>query len=576
MNKTAIYELKKEKQLFIALLLLSILVSVAIIGQAYGMAYLVDRSFLRKEDLELLTPAFIFTTVTILARVFFGYFQERTAQKLALRTKATLRRRIAKHMMALGPMAEERHGEVVHILTDGLDNVESYIARYLPQMGYAITIPLFMAIAMMGAVPWVGIILLITYPLIPFFMILIGKKAGKMNEEQWDRMSFLSGHFLDVLRGLSTLKVFNLSEEQGFVIARLAGEFRDSTLKVLRVAFLSSFVLELVSTISTAIIAVYTGVALLYGEIAFFPAFFILLLAPEFYKPLRDLGAAFHTGMAGEVALRKSDAFLSIPVQEPLDGDVSISSAIETLSVEHLSYSYSNANKKALDDISFTLEKGDRLMIVGESGAGKSTLAYMLMRLLVPNEGKIHFTTQGDSYALEEVTGESWRREIALLPQKPYLFQGTIASNIAFGIEDASREDIIEAAKKAEAHQFIMEDPEGYDRVLGEGGLGVSGGEAQRIAIARAFLRKSSVLILDEISAHLDVETEKELSRGLERLMDNKIVILIGHRMETLHWANRVMVMRNGRAVEVGEKEELLARASYLEALVEKGGLYHG
>ncbi len=201
-------------------------------------------------------------------------------------------------MFKLGVQHKERHGDVIHMLTDGLEQVDAYV-RYIPQILYAIMIPLIMGIAIVDTLPIIGIILIVTVPLIPFFMILIGKQADRLNKEQWERMSFLSGHFLDVLQGITTLKLFGRAKDQIKVIGRLSEEFKDSTLRVLRVAFLSALVLELVSTISTALIAVYLGLTLLDGEIPFFSAFFILLLAPEFYTPFRQLGAAFHTGMAG-------------------------------------------------------------------------------------------------------------------------------------------------------------------------------------------------------------------------------------------------------------------------------------
>lgn len=572
-NPIAIKELREQKKIFIRLVILSILVSMFMIGQAYGIAFIINEVFLYSTPLSQLTAAFIFTIAVVVLRIGAIYFQEATAQELAALTKKSLRKKVISHMMALGPMSSERYGETVHLMTDGLDNVEAYIARYLPQMAYAVGIPLFMAIAMMWAVPWVGILLFITYPLIPFFMILIGKKAGKMNEEQWERMSFLSGHFLDVLKGLSTLKLYNRSQEQGQVIGRMAAEFRDSTLRVLRVAFLSSFVLELVSTISTAIIAVYTGVALLFGEISYFPAFFILLLAPEFYLPLRELGAAFHTGMAGEVALKKSEEFLAIPSSEPKEGTKTLTGTIRRINCEKVSYTYYGRNRKALDQIQLTLVREKRTMLVGESGAGKSSLAHMLLRMLTPQEGRILVEdSQGQTFDLLDLEGNGWRDHITFVPQRPYLFKGTIASNIAFG-RKASREEIIEAAKKAEAHQFIMDGKDGYDREMGEGGAGLSGGEAQRIALARAFLAPGSFLILDEVSAHLDVETEQALSIAIERLMEEKIVLLIGHRVETMKWADHIVVMREGLIVQEGSYEELKAKEGYFQDLLRMGGV---
>ncbi len=584
-HRQAVTEIKKEKKLFLQLMVLSALVTLCMIVQAYGVSTFLNAFFLGQVEvaagLQEHSIMLYLLLGAIAGRVVLSFLQERTAQNLALHTKRHIRDRLLDHLFKLGPLQQTMQGEVAHLLTDGLDKVESYIARYIPQMMYAVFIPLFVGIAMMWAVPWIGIILLITYPLIPFFMIMIGKKAGKMNEAQWERMSFLSGHFLDVLQGLTTLKLFNRAEEQEAVVGRLSGEFRDSTLKVLRVAFLSAFVLELISTISTAIIAVYLGVALIYGEVLYFPAFFILLLAPEFYVPLRELGSAFHTGMGGEVALKKADEFLAIPIQEPASvatGEEDM--VIEGIRFDAVAFTYVGREEPAVNEAQFTLSRHQKTILIGESGAGKSTIALLLLRLLAPQSGRI--VTYGHrpdgSYVekdLQDWNGDAWRNQIAFMAQKSYLFAGSIYNNIVFGMEGVTKEEVIEATKKAEAYSFIMDHPDGFDRVLGEGGLGLSGGEVQRIALARAFLKKAQVLVLDEASAHLDVETEELISKALERLMEEKVVLLIGHRLQMLTWAQQVLVMRGGSIQEQGTVDELMAQDGYFSRLA-KEGLFHG
>lgn len=580
----AIQEIKKEKKLFLRLMLLSVLVTLCMIVQAYGISTFLNAFFLGQiqvaEALEEYSIMLYLLLAAITGRILFSYMQERTAQNLALYTKRHIRDRLLDHLFMLGPLQQTMQGEAAHLLTDGLDKVESYIARYVPQMMYAVFIPLFVGIAMMTAVPWIGIILLITYPLIPFFMIMIGKKAGKMNEAQWERMSFLSGHFLDVLQGLTTLKLFNRAEEQEEVVGRLSGEFRDSTLRVLRIAFLSAFVLELISTISTALIAVYLGVALIYGEVLYFPAFFILLLAPDFYVPLRELGSAFHTGMSGEVALRKAEEFLAIPVQEPASSTTKEDfMKIEGIRFDVVCFTYEGREDPAVEDVQFTLAKDQKTILIGESGAGKSTIALLLLRLLAPQSGHIvvYGYLQDGSYVekdLQDWNGDFWRNQVAFMAQKSYLFAGSIYDNIVFGMEEVTKEEVIEATKKAEAYEFIMAHPEGFGRVLGEGGLGLSGGEVQRVALARAFLKKAQVLVLDEASAHLDVETEELISKALERLMEEKVVLLIGHRLQMLTWAQQVLVMRGGRIEEQGTVEALMKQCGYFSILAKEGLFY--
>lgn len=569
--KTMRQEIKKVKFLFLKLVVCSLIGTIAIVSQAYFFASLVNGGFIEKQSLYDLKIIIFCLIGAILVRILFSYTQEDIAHQLAATIKIRLRQRILSHMMALGPFGEDKRGDITHLLTDGIEQVDTYVAQYLPQMLYAVMIPLIMALAIIKAEPWVGIILIFTFPLIPFFMILIGKQAEKLNKVQFQRMRFLGGHFLDVLQGIMTLKVFGRSVEQIEVISQLSAEFRDSTLHVLRVAFLSALVLELIGTISTALIAVYMGVALLYDEVAFLPAFFVLLLAPEFYAPLRQLGSAFHTGMAGQTALKQMDEFLALPILEPYSGTKHITD-IQAIKVEKVSYTYPKALVAAVTDVSFDLLANKRVMLVGQSGAGKSTISYLIMRLLKPTTG--HITIFGDNNIVDlmDINSESWRNHIAYIPQKPHLFRGTIRQNIAFRNPSISDEKIMEAAKNAAAHDFIMAMPQGYDTVLGENGYGLSGGERQRIAIARAFLKPADILILDEISAHLDVETEEVISKSLEILMKDKLVLLIGHRPKTMHWADTLVVLKDGTQIAKGSYEELLTTCPYFKSLVEQGG----
>lgn len=581
--KTAREELIRFKGKAIGLGVFSLLGTLGIVGQAWFFAVLIEKTFFEGLPLDAVWSTVAWLIGSVLLRMAATYCQEQTAGSLAELAKQDLRHKIWHHLLRLGPFTGERHGDVVHLMTDGLESVEAYIARYIPQMLYAMMIPLIMAIAIIDAAPWVAIILLITFPLIPFFMILIGKKAEAMNKEQWERMSFLSGHFLDVLQGIVTLKLFGRSEEQVDVIARLSAEFRDSTLRVLRVAFLSALVLELVSTISTALIAVYMGMALLYGHETFLPAFFVLLLAPEFYAPLRQLGAAFHTGMAGQVSLAKIDDFLALPIEEPQSGTIK-SAALNAIEFKNVSYAYgvtgqkeikknraddSAANTSALyavQNINFTLQRGKKAMLVGGSGAGKSTLAHLLLRLMQSTKGEILI----DGENLLNMDADFWRDQVTFVPQQPHLFRGTLRENITFG-QPVSDDVLWAAVRDAEAESFVNSLPKGLDTMLGEGGLGLSGGQRQRIAIARAFIKQSPVLVLDEVTAHLDVATEQSLATALERLMANKIVLLIGHRLQTMRWADTLLVLRQGHLVETGSFDELVVAGGYFSELVKAG-----
>ena len=562
-QKTALRVIKSKKLVLLALIISSILQSLSIVGQAWFFATLIYNLIFLDHTVVDEINTITWLAVLIILRLVFSYVQEHISSSLGHSVKSILRKEALAHLFRLGVQRGESQGDTIHLITDGLEQVEAYVSSYIPQMIYAIIIPLVMGIAIMDTLPVIGAILIGTVPLIPLFMILIGKQAEKMNQEQWERMSLLSGHFLDVLRGITTLKVFGRAKEQIQVISRLSNEFKDSTLRVLRVAFLSALVLELVSTISTAIIAVYLGLTLLDGGLDFLPAFFILLLAPEFYTPFRQLGAAFHTGMSGKTALAKFDAFMNVPIVLPRGGNCSIDGTIESIRIDNLNYTYPETNN-GIKDITLQVYRNKPIMLVGESGAGKSTIARILGAFL---EAPRHSVYVND-IDLSTCSMDWWRTQVTYVSQKPHVMYGTLRDNIAFG-QDVSDDNILEAAKLAELQDVIRE--KGLDFVIGEGGMGLSGGELQRIALARAFLHGGQVLILDEVTSHLDVNTEAQISRALQRLMKDKLVILVGHRIQTMQWASQLYVLRQGEIIEQGSYESLLAQNGYFKALVDAG-----
>ena len=565
-NPIAFQEIKKHKKILSSMLVTSILNALSVVSQAWFFATLIADLFLKDakigDEIDVLIPL----AVAIIIRLLTSYGQEAAAISLAHAGKVALRKRLIKHLKVGGLQQPESHGDMIHLMTDGLDQIEAYISRYIPQMLYTILVPLVMGIAIVDTVPWLGLILIVTVPMIPFFMILIGKRAEAMNKEQWERMSLLSGHFLDMLQGLTTLKVFGRAKEQIQVIARMSGEFRDSTLKVLRVAFLSAFVLELISTVSTALISVYMGLDLLAGQVDFLPAFFVLLLAPEFYTPFRQLGSAFHTGMSGKTALEAIGAYLNNKQCLPKGGDLVFAQDIQHIEVKHLSFTYPKGQHPALEDISISLERGKPTMFVGESGAGKSTLAHLLTGFLQAPMGTVFVNGQD----LDQISMDWWRDQIIYVSQKPHLFKGSLRDNLTWG-QDMPDEDIVAALKAAEAYDFVMAKADGLDCHVGAGGLGLSGGEQQRIALARAFLRKGQILVLDEVTAHLDLATEESVGRALKRLMQDKLVLIIGHRLQTMAWAHKLVVFRDGRMDDQGSYEDLLAKNGYFASLIKAG-----
>lgn len=564
-QRTAFKALLEHKGQLLLLGLTCLVESLSIVGQAWFFGTLINNFIFSENTLQDERYTIIYLGIAIIVRVIAHYVQESVANRLGSAVKATFRKRALAHMFKLGVQHKERHGDVIHMLTDGLEQVDAYVARYIPQILYAIMIPLIMGIAIVDTLPIIGIILIVTVPLIPFFMILIGKQADRLNKEQWERMSFLSGHFLDVLQGITTLKLFGRAKDQIKVIGRLSEEFKDSTLRVLRVAFLSALVLELVSTISTALIAVYLGLTLLDGEIPFFSAFFILLLAPEFYTPFRQLGAAFHTGMAGKTSILKYEEFMNRQPSLPVGGQSKLQGPIQAIEIKDLTFTY-EGSENGVQHISLVAKRNSPIMLVGESGAGKSTIAHIIGGFLTAPKGAVTI----DGLDVCNIDIEWWRQQITYVSQHPHIMKGTLRDVVSFGM-NVSDKEIIEACKEVQLLDVINRQQEGLDTIIGEGGLGLSGGERQRVALARAFLRKGQVLILDEVTAHLDVKTESIISSAIQRLMENKIVIIIGHRLQTMHWASTLYVLKQGRIIQQGSYEELIALDGYFKDLVTSG-----
>lgn len=564
-QRTAFKALLEHKGQLLLLGLTCLVESLSIVGQAWFFGTLINNFIFLENTLADEMNTIMYLAIAIIVRLLAHYIQEAVANRLGSAVKASFREHALEHMFKLGVQHKERHGDVIHLLTDGLEQVDAYVARYIPQILYAIMIPLIMGIAIVDALPIIGIILVVTVPLIPFFMILIGKQADRLNKEQWERMSFLSGHFLDVLQGITTLKLFGRAKDQIKVIGRLSEEFKDSTLRVLRVAFLSALVLELVSTISTALIAVYLGLTLLDGEISFFSAFFILLLAPEFYTPFRQLGAAFHTGMAGKTSILKYEEFMNRQPSLPIGGQSQLKGKVQAIEIKDLTFTYADS-ENGVQHISLEAKRNSPIMLVGESGAGKSTIAHIIGGFLTAPKGSVTI----DGLDLCDIDIEWWRQQITYVSQHPHIMKGTLRDVLSFGM-NVSDEEIIEACKEVQLLDVINRQQDGLDTVIGEGGLGLSGGERQRVALVRAFLRKGQVLILDEVTAHLDVKTEAIISSAIKRLMDNKIVIIIGHRLQTMHWASTLYVLKHGRIIQQGSYAKLLAVDGYFKDLVTSG-----
>ncbi len=409
-------------------------------------------------------------------------------------------------------------------------------------------------------------------------MYMIGRGAEAATRRQYETLSRLSAHFLDSLQGLTTLKLFGQSKAQARNVAAVSDQHRDATLKALQVTFLSAFALELLATLGTAIIAVEVGLRLLYGHMQFREALFLLILAPEFYLPLRMLGLRFHAGMAGTSAARR--IFQILDTKPAVAEQATGNNAVATLSTEieplfsglelsDVCYTYPDETQAALEHISLNIRAGQHIAIVGSTGAGKSTLAGLLLRFMEPGSGEI--TLNGES--LSRTAAGQWRAWVAWVPQNPHLFHDTIAANIRLGRPDATDEEVSASARAAHLDGFIESLPDTYQTVIGEAGARVSSGQAQRIALARAFLKNAPILLLDEPTSSLDPETEAQLEESTHRLMEGRTVITIAHRLNTVVHADHILVLEAGRIVERGTHAALLRTNGVYAAMVRIQGV---
>jgi ATP-binding cassette subfamily C protein CydD len=556
---------------------LGLLTGVLAVAQAYVLSRVIDGVFLAGQGLGPMSALLGGLLAVIIGRAILLWGGDVAAARAAARAKRNLREPLVAHLLALGPQwtRGERSGELSNMAGEGVEALDAYFSQFLPQVFLIVLVPLTVVFAVFSADLLSGVVLLLTAPILPIFMILIGKWADALTKRQWRLLSQMSAHFLDVLQGLPTLKLLGRSRRQSATIARISERYRAATLGVLRVAFLSALVLEIGATISTAIIAVEVGLRLLYGQMPFQQAFFVLLLAPEFYMPFRALGARFHAAMNGGAAAGRIFAILeqSIPAPPTIPVDPRPLLARGPLSFENVSYHYAErtlqdeaeaAPRPALDGISFAIMPGQTVALVGPSGAGKSTVAHLLLRFIEPEGGAIRVAEM----PLADISAKAWRAQVAWVPQHPYLFHDTVAANIHLGRPGATMTEVIAAAQAAQAHAFIEALPHGYETIIGERGARLSGGEAQRLGLARAFVKDAPLLILDEATAHLDPDHEAALMQAVTRLMRGRTTLIIAHRLSTVYQADQVVVLDQGRVIQVGPPATLAQEAGIYRQLI--------
>ncbi|POX61339.1 ABC transporter [Streptomyces sp. Ru62] len=517
-----------------------------VIAQAMLVAEIVVGAFQHGQSVaELRTPLLLLAAVAV-GRSMVAWLTELAAHRASAAVKSELRGRLLDRAAALGPgwLSGQRTGSLVTLATRGVDALDDYFSRYLPQLGLAVVVPVAV-LARIVTEDWVSAAIIVcTLPLIPVFMMLIGWATQSRMERQWRLLSRLSGHFLDVVAGLPTLKVFGRAKAQAESIRRITGEYRQATLRTLRIAFLSSFALELLATLSVALVAVTIGMRLVHGDMDLYIGLVILVLAPEAYLPLRQVGAQYHAAAEGLAAAEEIFSVLETVVPESGTGAVP-AGPVGGVAFEGVSVRYPGRSSDAVTGVSFTVEPGETVALVGPSGVGKSTLLSVLLGFVRPTEGRVRI----GGADLAGLDLAEWRSRVAWVPQRPHLYAGTIAENVRLARPDADDGAVRRALRDAGAWEFVAALPEGVDTVLGEDGAGLSAGQRQRLALARAFLADRPVLLLDEPTAALDGGTEGEVVAAVRRLAAGRTVVLVVHRPALLGVADRVV--RLGGAASV-------------------------
>jgi len=495
--------------------------------------------------------------VIIFCRAGLGYFSECYSRRGAMDIKANIRSRLLYRLFQFGPAYTQTKGsaKLAHLLHQGIDSLEDYFAGYLPVIAYCAVIPLAILIAVFPIDWQSGLILLLTAPMVPFFMILIGHKAQRLNEEHWTKLQRMSSHFLDIIQGLTQLKIFNASRREIAAVKKISDDYGDETMGILKIAFLSSFVLEFLASISIALVAVVLGFRLYYGNVDYVFALWVLLLAPEFYLPFRQLGTQYHAKMAGVTAAEDLVQVLNQPREQHTSKTLFY--APFTLKLARADFAYPERSN-ALNDINITFSCQGLYAVIGESGSGKSTLIDMILGFVHPSAGQVMINDK----VLTANNRDQWLQHCGWISQQAQIFYGSLAFNIALS-DDYQQDLVIQALEKAGLASFVESLEHGIESQVGEDGAGLSGGQAQRLALARVFYHQPDVLILDEPTSHLDQETEQIITSVINTYAENHLVIVIAHRLQTVMAAKEIIVLEQGKVIESGTHQTLLAHGGY-------------
>lgn len=563
----------EQKNKLIMIVICSIFSGLAIIGQGYLFVMIVDRIFLQGDSFTEVLPLLYSLLAVLFARTACNYGSGRIGIKMASYAKRKLRNALLDKFSSNPIRASFRGqaGQKVSVTMDTVDEIDSYFSSYIPQAIQSSIIPLMLLVVIFTEHIATGIIILISAPFIPIFMMIIGYKTKEKSEEQLDKMAAFSGTFLDTLQGLISLKLFGHSEQQKEKIKHSSLEFRDATMEVLKVAFMNSLALEFISMLSIGLVALEVAFQMvIFERLSFFTGFLMLILAPEFYTKLKDLGSAFHTGRTSMGAAKKLEDELSVEDHPILWGKEPLSKTPPTIELHEAGFSFGET-AFSLINVNLKIQPYEQVAIIGKTGSGKSTLLNIIAGLIPLSMGELKIDGKSRSQLLEK----DWFDHISYISQDPYLFSGTIADNIAIGTTgNKDHKEIQAAAEKAGIAELIDTLPKGYDTPIGEAGRGLSGGEKQRIAIARAFIKSPSVILFDEPTTGLDLETEQILQSSMKELGKNSTTITVAHRLYTIKNADQIVLLENGEMIATGTYDELLNSVDAFKkmVMVQQGG----
>jgi ATP-binding cassette, subfamily C, bacterial CydD len=544
-----LHRAREARVALVADAVLGVVAALLVLAQAVLLAHVAARSFEGASLREVAVPLVVMVAVVV-ARAATGWGFEVVGRRAAARILSKLRLEVLERRLAAEPAALDGadSAELATVAVAGVDALETTFSRYLPQVVLATVVPVAVLVLVATIDLTSAGIMLLTLPLVPVFMWLVGRYTEHRARERWEALSLLAGHFADVVRGLPTLRAFNRAKAQAEQIERVSDEYRAATMGTLRVAFLSGAVLELAATLGIALVAVTVGVRLVDGGLAFQAGLTVLVLAPELYLPIRNVAAQFHASADGAAVAGRLLDLGEAPVGAAAAPRHAAAPDLRTATIrlERVTFAYPGRELPVLDELDFELAAGDSVALVGPSGAGKSTLASLLLRLATPTAGRL--LVDGEDVATCDV--RAWRRQLAWLPQRPTLLRASVAENIRLGDPAATSDRLHAAAALASADEFVRALPDGYETVVGDGGRPLSAGQVRRIALARAFLCDAPLLILDEPTAHLDRESAGIVADAIDRHRGRCTQLLISHREELAERCDRIVRIEGGRLLE--------------------------